>query len=231
MDRGIGRVLKTLKETGRDKNTLIVFLSDNGGAGEDPNRSLPGAKLGTRESYEGYGINGAHVSSGPFRKTKKFTHEGGISTPFIAYWPDGIAKSQRGKLDHEVGTILDLLPTFLNVADAEFPKEINGGKTTPLEGIDLAPSFTGKKLSRPNPIFWEHEGQRAVRDGKWKLVASHDEPWELYDMEADRTELRDLSKAKPEIARELIAKYEAWAKRVDVKPWPFPAKNPQQKKN
>jgi arylsulfatase len=126
---------------------------------------------------------------------------------------------------------MDLMPTFLDVANAKFPEKINGGKTTPLEGIDLVPAFTGNTLSRPNPIFWEHEGQRAVRDGKWKLVASHDEPWELYDMEVDRTELNDLSKAKPEITRELIAKYEAWAKRVDAKPWPFHAKHPPQKKD
>jgi arylsulfatase len=226
LDDAIGRVLKSLKQTGRDKNTLVIFLSDNGGAAEDPNRSSPGAKLGTRESYEGYGLIGATVSCTPFRKTKKYTHEGGISTPFIVSWPEGIAKSQRGKLDHEAGTILDLMPTFLKVANAELPKEMNGGETTPLEGIDLARSFTGKKLSRPNPIFWEHEGQRAVRNGKWKLVASHDEPWELYDMETDRTELHDVSKSKPEITRELIAKYEAWTKRVDAKPWPFPAKKP-----
>lgn len=227
LDTAIGRVLKTLKQTGRDKNTLVIFLSDNGAAAEDPNRSLPGAKLGTRESYEGYRLEGANVSCTPFRKTKKYTHEGGISTPFIVSWPGGIAKPQRGKLNREIGTILDLMPTFLDVANAKFPKENSGGKTTSLEGIDLVPAFTGKKLSRPNPIFWEHEGHRAVRDGKWKLVASHDEPWELYDMETDRTELNDLSKAKPGITRELIAKYEAWAKRVDAKPWPFPAKRPE----
>lgn len=206
MDRGIGRVLKVLKATGREKNTLVLFLSDNGGASEDPNRSLPEARLGTGESYEGYGINGAHVSSSPFRKTKKFMHEGGISTPLIAYWPEGIAKSQRGKLVSDVGHIVDLMPTCLNVAGANFPKSLHGGSTIPLEGIDLSPSFSGKVLSRTAPIFWEHEGHRAVRDGKWKLVASHGGPWELYDMEADRTELNDLSKSKPELTRELIAK-------------------------
>jgi arylsulfatase len=100
MDDGIGRVLAALRQSGRETNTLILFLSDNGGAAEDPNRSLPGARLGTRESYEGYGIGGAHVSSGPFRKTKKFAHEGGIASPLIVHWPAGIAKSRRGRLVH-----------------------------------------------------------------------------------------------------------------------------------
>ncbi len=224
MDHGIGRVLKTLQETGGDKNTLIFFLSDNGGASEDPNRSLPGSKLGTRESYKGYGIDGAHVSSSPFRKTKKYSHEGGISTPLIIYWPEGIAKSQRGKIVSQGGSILDLMPTCLTAGQAALPQEMGKEKTTPLEGVDLTPVFHGKSFVRSAPLFWEHEGNRAVRDGKWKLVASQDEPWELYDMESDRTELHDLSKSKPEIVRDLVAKYENWAKRVDAKPWPFPAK-------
>ena len=224
LDWGIGRVLKALKETGSDKNTLIFFLSDNGGAAEDPNRSLAGSKLGTRESYKGYGIDGAHVSSSPFRKTKKFTHEGGISTPFIMYWPDGIAKSQRGKIRTEIGSIIDLMPTCLSVGRTTLPQQLRNENTTPVEGIDLAPVFSGKSFSRPNPLFWEHEGHRAVRYGKWKLVATHDEPWELYDMESDRTELHDLSKSKPEIVQDLVSKYENWAKHAGVKPWPFPAK-------
>ena len=231
MDRGIGRVLKTLQQTGRDKNTLIFFLSDNGGAGEDPNRSLPGSKLGTRESYKGYGIDGAHVSSAPFRKTKKFTHEGGIATPLVVYWPEGVAKSQRGKLTSNIGSIMDLMPTCLAAAGATLPTRLNAGNTTPLEGIDLTPAFRGKTFSRSNALFWEHEGHRAVRDGKWKLVASHDDPWELYDMEADRTELHNLAAEWPEVVRDLVAKYETWAKRVGAKSWPFPANPAPAKKN
>ena len=224
MDIGIGKVLKAVKETGRAENTLVIFLSDNGGASEDPNRSLPGAKLGSRESYEGYGINGAHVSSGPFRKTKKFTHEGGISSPMIAYWPKGIAKAQHGKVVQEPGHIMDLMKTFVSVADTTFPKTFAGAQTVSPEGMDLSPAFQGAKLRRNAPLFWEHEGHRAVRDGKWKLVASHDEPWELYDMEADRTELKNLASTHPEIVRELEQKYNAWADRAGAKPWPFPLK-------
>ena len=226
MDAGIGEVLKALKKNGRDKNTLIFFMSDNGGASEDPNRSLPGAKLGTRESYEGYGINGAHVSSGPFRKTKKYSHEGGFASPLIIHWPEGIAKNQNGKVLGGIGHIIDVMPTCLDVAGAKFPTKQNGGSTTPLEGISLKSTFDGQPIARSTPLFWEHEGHRAVRDGKWKLVASFNEDWELYDMDADRVELNDLSKAKPEIARGLLSKYDAWANRVGAEPWPMPENRP-----
>jgi arylsulfatase A-like enzyme len=224
LDNGVGRVLKTLKDTGADKNTLVLFLSDNGGAAENPNRNLPGSVLGTRESYEGYGINGAHVSSGPFRKTKKFTHEGGIATPLIVRWPNGIPASQNGKLVHEIGHLMDFMPTFMQLSGAKFPKQWNGARTQSPEGIDLSAAFRGEDASRTKPLFWEHEGQRAVRDGKWKLVASFNEPWELHDMDADRTEVKDLAKAHPEIVQRLEGEYDAWAKRVGVKPWPAPKK-------
>ncbi|MBA4150490.1 MAG: arylsulfatase [Verrucomicrobia bacterium] len=226
MDYGIGEVLKALKKTGRDKNTLILFMSDNGGASEDPNRSLPGAVLGGRDSYEGYGMPGAHVSSSPFRKVKKYSHEGGISSPLIMHWPVGIAKRQHGKVLTGQGHIIDVMPTFLEVAGAEFPKTWKSVSTTPLEGISLSPAFSGKPLSRSTPLFWEHEGHRAIRDGKWKLVSSFNEPWELYDMEADRVETKDLAKIIPQITRDLTAKYEAWADRVGAKPWPMPEKRP-----
>jgi arylsulfatase len=223
LDNGIGRVLKTLEQTGAEKNTLVIFLSDNGGAAENPNRSLPRSVLGTRESFEGYGIDGAHVSSGPFRKTKKFTHEGGIATPFIVRWPDGIDKSQNGKLVHEVGHLIDFMPTFMDLSGASFPKQWAGAPTTAPEGVDLSAAFRGEESVRSKPLFWEHEGQRAVRDGKWKLVASFNEPWELHDMDADRTEVKDLSKEHPEIVSRLNTEYKTWAARVGVKPWPDPA--------
>jgi arylsulfatase len=219
MDCGIGQVLQTLRASGLDNNTIVIFLSDNGGAAEDPNRSLPGAVLGTRESYKGYGIRGAHVSSAPFRKTKKFTHEGGIASPLIIAWPAGIAPSRRGSMAHEVSHIIDIMPTCLALAGASWPGQWNGSATLPPEGVSLAPLLQGGSLSRPNPLCWEHEGHRAIRDGKWKLVASFDEPWELYDMKADRTESRDLAAARPGTVRKLTAAYAAWASRIGVQPW------------
>ncbi len=235
MDQGIGRVLAVLRKTGRERNTLVLFLSDNGGAAEDPNRSLPGAVPGRRESYEGYGLAGAHVSSSPFRKTKKFTHEGGIAGPLIASWPDGIPKALHGKLNHSISHLIDIMPTCLEVARAEFPRQWNGTAALAPEGIGLAPAFQSVgNISRSKALFWEHEGQRAVRDGKWKLVASHDEPWELYDMEADRTELKDLSSEEPKVVTRLLAEYEAWAAHTGVKPWPVlpnPAPKPDRPPN
>lgn len=220
MDRGIGQVLAALKASGFADNTLVFFFSDNGGAAEDPNRSLPGAVLGTRESYEGYGIRGAHVSSGPFRKTKKFTHEGGIASPLIIAWPAGIPRSRRGTLVHEVAHITDIMPTCLALGGAAWPGQWNGAPALPPEGVSLAPLFRGRSLHRAHPLCWEHEGHRALRDGKWKLVASFDEPWELYNMTADRTESKDLAASRPRTVRKLSAAYEAWANRVGVKPWP-----------
>jgi arylsulfatase len=179
---------------------------------------------GTRESYEGYGIGGAHVSSAPFRKTKKYSHEGGISTPLIVNWPAGLPAKTRGKLTHDVCHFIDIMPTCVDLAGARFPREWNGSRALPPEGVSLKPALESKSLRRKNPVFWEHEGHRAVRDGKWKLVASFNEPWELYDMEADRVESHDLAKAEPGKVRRLTAKYEDWAKRAGVKPWPMPLK-------
>jgi arylsulfatase A-like enzyme len=224
MDRGIGRVLETLRKTGADKNTVVLFMSDNGGASEDPNRSLPGARLGERESYEGYGIAGAHVSSGPFRKTKKFSHEGGISSPLILHWPAGLEKQLRGKLVTQPAHLIDIMPTCLDLANGAFPEQWKGATTTAPEGVTLVPAMQGKPIVRAAPLFWEHEGHRAVRDGKWKLVASHNEPWELYDMSVDRMELNNLASAQPELTQQLLVKYNAWARRIDVKPWPLPLK-------
>ena len=223
MDQGIGRVLAALRRTGRADHTVVMFLSDNGGAAEDPNRSVPGAGLGTRESYRGYGLAGAHVSSAPFRKTKKFTHEGGIATPLIVHWPAGIPQGRSGRLVHEVGHVIDLMPTCLELAGTRFPTQWNGATPLPPEGVSLTRAWQGRALRRATPLFWEHEGHRAVRDGKWKLVASHDEPWELYDMDRDGTELHNLAAAQPRRVRALAAQYGAWAARVGVKPWPEPA--------
>jgi arylsulfatase len=164
------------------------------------------------------------VSSAPFRKTKKYTHEGGIATPLIAYWPNGIDPTQRGKLVSSPGHLIDLMPTMLELSKATFPAEWNKQKTLPPEGISLAGAFHGRAIERSAALCWEHEGHRAIRDGKWKLVASHDDPWELYDMESDRTELHNLAAEKRDVVQQLEQKYQEWARRIGVKPWPIPAK-------
>lgn len=221
MDRGVGRLLKAVRDTGRERDTVVLFLSDNGGAAEDPNRSLAGAVPPARDSYEGYGLPGAHVSSCPFRKTKKFTHEGGIAVPFIVRWPAGIPRSRAGRLVHTPVHLIDILPTCLELGGASFPGEWNGAPALRPEGASLVPLLRGRPAALDSrTLFWEHEGHRAARRGKWKLVASFNQPWELYDREADRVESSDLASSRQEIVDDLAWAYAAWSARVGVKPWP-----------
>ena len=171
---------------------------------------------GPEDTYIAYGINWANVSNTPFREYKHFVHEGGISTPLIAHWPKGIGR--RGELEHQPSHLIDLMATCVDLAGAEFPKRFRGNAIRPMEGVSLAPAFAGKPLDRGNPIFWEHEGNRAIRDGRWKLVAKENKPWELYDMLTGRTEMHNLVDAKPDLAEALAAKWDAWAKRANVLP-------------
>jgi arylsulfatase A-like enzyme len=182
-------------------------------------KTIAGAPLGSREHYEGYAIDGAHVSSAPFRKTKKFSHEGGISSPLIAYWPAGIPAARNGQWVTAPSHIIDIMATCLEIAGATLPPAWNGGRPTAVQGVSLAPTFAGRTLERAEPLFWEHEGHRAVRDGDWKLVASFNEPWELYNLATDRTEMTNLAGTHPEIAQRLSALYTSWAARAGVKPW------------
>ena len=110
------------------------------------------------------------------------------------------------------------MATCVDVAGANYPAEKDGKKIQSMEGVSLRPAFTGKTIERPEPLYWEHEGNRAIRDGQWKLVAKEHQPWELYDMAADRTEMNDLAAQQPEKAKELAALWDAWAARADVLP-------------
>lgn len=173
---------------------------------------------GPPDSFVAYGPGWANVSNTPFREYKHWVHEGGISTPLIAHWPKGIASKRNGKLETQPGHLIDIMATCVDVSGAGYLKEFHGEKIKPMEGVSLKRAFQGKSLNRKNPIFWEHESNRAVRDGKWKLVAKADQPWELYDMEKDRTEMHDLAAKLPEKVRELAADWDAWAARANVLP-------------
>ncbi|MEO7298722.1 MAG: arylsulfatase [Verrucomicrobiota bacterium] len=181
-------------------------------------RRGPGVMPGPEDTYMGYGRNWANVSNTPFREYKHWVHEGGIATPLIVHWPKGIPKSREGKLETQPGHLIDIMATCVALSGANYPKELRGEKIKPLEGVSLLPAFEGKNLQRKNPLFWEHESNRAVRDGKWKLVAKADEPWELYDMEKDRTEMHDLAAKNTGKVEELAAKWDAWAARSQVLP-------------
>ena len=223
MDQNIGRVIEKLRTAGRLDNTLFLFMVDNGvpGTGVHDWRGLfakNGRHPETRvDNYSEWGRRGgwssssgrgwANLSNAPFRMYKRYTHEGGVATPLIVHWPDGL--KDRNKLRHAPGHIIDIAPTCLNAA---------GLPTKGMEGQTLLPVFT-KDSPQLRTLFWEHEGNRAVRQGDYKLVAQHNTSWELYNMRKDRSELHDLTKSMPQKAAELKRLYEAWAHRVGSKPW------------
>ena len=177
-----------------------------------------GVMPGPADTYIAYGKNWANVSNTPFREYKHWVHEGGISTPLIAHWPAGIPKKRIGGIEKQSGHVIDLMATCVDVAQAKYPTTQNGEKIKPMEGVSLLPALKGESLQRKNPIFWEHESNRAVRDGKWKLVSKGGYPWELYDMEKDRTELHDLAAKEPKRVQEMAAAWDTWAARANVLP-------------
>ncbi len=239
MDQGIGRVLKALRESGCDQDTLILFLADNGGRAEELGPKASGLHIseatrdgrpvrrdnnpavmpGPDDTYQSYGLPWANTSNTPFRLYKHWAHEGGVPTRLIAYWPARIP--QQGSLTNQLGHQIDIMATCADVGGATYPRERDGNAVTPLEGKPLMPIFSGKTRSGHSEIYWEHEGNRAVRQGKWKLISRHPDNWELYDLEADRTELHDLSASHSGKLRELAGKYDRWASKCHVEPWPL----------
>lgn len=225
MDQNIGRVINTLTEKGRLENTLIIFLSDNGGCHESTAGQADFLKVkgetGTPDSFDAYEYPWANASNTPFRMFKHWVHEGGISTPFIAFYPELI---EAGRISSQPCHIIDIMPTFIDLADGRYPQEYKGKEITPMEGISLLPLFKGKTLKRKNPLFWEHEGNRAIRDGDWKLVSAYDnaakkfKEWELYNLKNDRSELEDLSSKFPELKERMIPKFNEWSERAGVVP-------------
>ena len=180
--------------------------------------------MGQPGTYHSYGSGWANACNTPYRLYKHYNQEGGISTPFIVHWPAQV--SRKGAFEHQPLHLIDLMPTCAELAQASYPAEYGGGRIQPMEGRSLSPAFAGKPIRR-DALFWEHEGNRAIRSGKWKLVAvGPDGPWELYDMDRDPTEMHDLAASQPERVRSMTAQWEAWARRSDVLPWPWgsPAK-------
>jgi arylsulfatase len=224
VDEGIGKLVSTLEESGELENTMIMFMSDNGGChetlGERIDKDLKEfasiAKTippGDKGSYTTYGKEWANASNTPFRLYKKYTYEGGISTPFIVHYPKLINQS---KIVHQTAHLIDIMPTILDLCEATYPEKFNGFDIQPSEGKSLMPILTSKEWTDHEYLFWEHEGSRAVRHGKWKLVSGPDSKWELYNMETDRSELHNLLTLFPDTVSQLKMKYESWASRVGV---------------
>ena len=188
-------------------------------------RTGPEAMAGPQDTFVAYGRGWANVSNTPFRGFKHDAYEGGISTPFIVHWPSGIQADRQGSIVNQPCHLIDVLPTLIDIADTEYPIEYRQNELLPVEGISMLPLFSGKDVTRQNAIGFEHHGNQALRDGKWKIVSQYRQNrsrhWELYDIDADRTELNDLSEQQPEITRNLVNKWNAWAKRVGVVNWPF----------
>ena len=180
-------------------------------------RTGKGSMAGPADTAIGYGRGWATVSNTPFREYKHWVHEGGISTPLIAHWPDRIKR--HGELEQTPGHLIDLMATAVDVAGATYPKTYHDGQSIkPMEGKSLVPAFLGEPIER-DAIYWEHEGNRAIRVGDFKLVAKgQNGAWELYDISKDRSEQKDLSQEKPELAAELAEKWMAYAKRANVLP-------------
>lgn len=214
LDQSVGRLTRELELLGALDNTLILFLSDNGGSGEG---SILGKLKTTQNGPSAFcGQAWATLQNTPFRYYKHFEHEGGIATPLIAHWPRGISKPGFCR---EPAHIIDLMVTCVEASGARYPSEFNGQKILPTEGRSLLPAFGGGAIGR-RELFWEHNGQAAVREGDWKLVCVKNGPWELYNVAEDRTELKNLAGKEPGRVKTLEAKWEAWAKRAGVFPKP-----------
>ena len=238
LDRGIGQIVAELKFQGRLENTLLLFLADNGGCAEEitagwksltiPEKTRDGREVkngnnpkmlpGPEVTYQSYGLPWANASNTPFLLYKHHVHEGGISSPLIAHWPAGL--DGKGVIHDGPGHVIDLVSTCLDAAGAAPITELDGIAMQPIEGVSLLPILSGESATE-RPIFWEHEGNREVRLGRWKLVGRHNRPWQLFDMVVDRTELDDLSEQKPQLVNALQSSYQQWAQRAQVKPWPL----------
>lgn len=219
MDKGVGTLVEGLRKRGQLDNTLILFMSDNGGNAEAGVRGRSeGANLGDARSDVFIGQTWATLNNTPFVRYKHYTDEGGISTPLIAHWPAVIGEGRKGAIEKQPGHLIDIMATVVDVSGATYPAEFKGKSITPKEGVSLLPAFKGGKIARTQPIFWEHEGNRAVREGDLKLVALENKPWRLYDLANDRSEQHDLAAEKPEVVKDLSAKWDSWAARANVLP-------------
>ncbi len=250
MDRGIGRIVECLKKNRQLDNTIIMFMADNGGCAEVIGEAMtqterPSARCKTRDgrpviagpnqdimagpedTYQCYGPEWANLSNTPFRLYKHWTHEGGISTPFIVHWPEGI--DAQGEMRDQHCYLPDVMKTVLDATGAEYPDSYNGNTIDPAEGESMIPAFAGESMPE-RMMFWEHEGNAAVRKGKWKLVKNFNASlcgnnpywgdergdWELYDSEIDRTEMCNLVTKYPKLVQEMQSAWNEWAIRCKV---------------
>jgi arylsulfatase len=231
MDQNIGRMVADLRAKGELDDTLIIFLSDNGACAEwdpfgfdvssSPNNVLHRgedlARMGGRGTYHSVGSAWANASNTPWRMYKHYSHEGGISTPCIVHWPAGFGR--RNVIESSPAHLIDLMPTIVQASEALYPERLEARQILPMAGTSLVPALRGARLPE-RTLYFEHEGTRAVREGRYKLTALRGGPWKLYDMERDRTELDDLAGEQPARVESLAKKWDTWAAENQVTPLP-----------
>ena len=232
VDEEIGRLMETLKASGQLDNTLIMFMSDNGACAEWHEFGFDGRSgaayhthvgeeldgMGLAGTYTHYGTGWANVGATPLNSYKHFAHEGGISTPGIMWWGKKIAVP--GSVNSQPCHFVDVMATCLDAADAKYPAKYKNRTLQPLEGISILNMAKGKRI-KERPIFVEHEGNRMVRDGDWKLVASYfnGQKWELYNIKKDRVEMHNLAEQHPQKVKKMEEMYFKWADRCHVEPY------------
>lgn len=236
MDQGIGRIVEALKKNGQLENTLILFLNDNGASPENAMRYGPGfdRPSGTRDgqkivyptekkvmpepqtTFTSIGERWANVANTPYRFAKASSYEGGVRTPMIAYWPNVI--KNKGAVLHTLGHVMDFMATFVEIAHANYPAVYNGEKVQPTSGLSLMASFKDVNAKGHPVLFNEHFGAKYVRDREWKLVAQPNQPWKLYKISDDETELNDITAIQPDVAKRLERLWQQWANNNNVFP-------------
>lgn len=242
MDTAIGKILDQVQKSNEWDNTIIIFLSDNGACAEAlplddisefrraknliSTRTRDGRKVvlgndpdvmpGGEDTYASYGVGWANVSNTPFRLYKRYTHEGGVMSPFIIHWPAG--KLSGGKVNTSTFQLVNVAPTLYDALGVTYPASLNGNALEPLVGGSMLPALTSSD-TESSQLWWEHIGNGAIIKGKWKLVRQYDWEWELYDLSADRNELKDLSGANPQIVAELSVEWQKLAEQYGVIPF------------
>lgn len=208
VDQKIGELLQKIEDMGESENTLVLFMSDNGSSAEVVN--IPGdGKIGTLGQWTSLGKNWANVSNTPYRYYKNYSYEGGICTPMIAHWPREI-QTNNG-LSNFSGHFIDIMATIVDITGAKYPKEFRGQKIVPMQGMSLLPIMQGETVERGKPLFWQWQKGKAVREGKWKIVAhGKDADWELFNVDEDPTEINNLASMQPEIVIKMDALYNSW---------------------
>jgi arylsulfatase A-like enzyme len=218
MDQNIGRLTDQLKTMGIYDNTVIFFLSDNGAVNVGMN-DTPEARIGSRDSWAAYGQSWGNVSNTPYRYYKRMTHEGGVITPLIVHWPDGMVKN--GLIAHEPVHIIDFMPTLLDIAGGSYPTSFQKQDLIPVTGQTFLPLLNDTQQYPEKVMYWEHEGNKAVRKGDWKLVKRYNNPWELYQINNDPTEITNLVTQYPDLFDSLRKDWQTWADKVGVEDWPL----------